>query len=238
MLFCIVSRRHPTEVWDRRKQETGAKGVIELRISGVTNLQRVIRQENGTRRHVKPPYTPDGAHNNTPRLKCRIVMCYLMGEGRACQKKRKGAARTADSPLRQLSFARASLMVQTTISPPRFINSYPTDWPKLVGFFCDRSWIRNRKVWSSLCHLTHFSLNRRTINLQLIRLAIFSNLILMLIIYNDPICSIGQQINHQQLQLYLSYENTDQTSNRRVGWSVWRLFSQIHFILLKRFCYH
>ena len=43
MLFCIVSRRHPTEVWDRRKQEPAAKGVIELRLSGVTNLQRVTK---------------------------------------------------------------------------------------------------------------------------------------------------------------------------------------------------
>jgi len=28
-------------MWDRRKQETAAKGAIKLRTSGVTNLQRV-----------------------------------------------------------------------------------------------------------------------------------------------------------------------------------------------------
>ena len=54
-------------MWDRRKQETAAKGAIKLRTSGVTNLQRVT--ETGATR-------TDEANNIYPDkrgLKCRIV---------------------------------------------------------------------------------------------------------------------------------------------------------------------
>ena len=49
-------------------RESLNSGSVEL-----PTFRELLRQDTGTRRHVKPPYTPDGAHNNTPRLKSRIV---------------------------------------------------------------------------------------------------------------------------------------------------------------------